>query len=585
MNMNTHRKSTLDMEKYRLRRFVDRLFDMGELEVHDEPVPLTGLSAIIETSNRAQLFRKVGPEQVELVAKTAGSRKRLAAAFDISEDKLYEEYFRRLANPQPLVEVPSDEAPVHEVVITDQDVDLTRLPFHPQHGYDGSCYISSAIDYTVDPATRRTNVGCRRLSLRNRYEAGTNVTAPSDLKRIYTACVARHQKLPVTFTVGSHPLDFFAATTRHGGNELALVAGFRGEPAPVVKSVTNDILTPADAEMTLKGYLDERGYVEPEGPYGEYMGYYGAIHLDPVFHCTAITMRRDVLHHTVLHGSAFVLDQTDSANITAMRTEATAMKILKETVREPVAVHLVMVSGGAGTLRVSIRQRSHGEARAAIAALFGGIMRLKHVYVFDEDINPRDERQVEWAMGTRFQADQDLVILQGMMGMTMDPSLNGRRTGAKCGFDATRPFGREGDIVLRRCAAKVFDRVARFQTIEQALASSHVLRRDRRRFRQRRWTRSRVRPRCPAPRRSPRPRPRRQISSRLVRTKRDRHRRRALSRSQRGDLTVGASQGEPEGGWRQFCSGELECDSQTGKLPVLQIDFHAPGGPSDHHGN
>ena len=51
--------------------------------------------------------------------------------------------------------------------------------------------LSSAIDYTVDPETGRRNVGCRRLSLRNRYETGTNVTDPSDLKRIYTACVAR----------------------------------------------------------------------------------------------------------------------------------------------------------------------------------------------------------------------------------------------------------------------------------------------------------------------------------------------------------------------------------------------------------
>jgi len=250
-----------------------------------------------------------------------------------------------------------------------------------------------------------------------------------------------------------------------------LIATFRGEPAPVVKSLTNDILVPADAEMTLEGYLDERGHVEPEGPYGEYMGYYGAIHMDPVFHCTAITMRRNVLHHTLLHGSALVLDQTDSANITAMRTEAESLKILKATVREPVAVHLRSVSGGSNTLRVSIKQRAFGEARAAIAALFGGIMRLKHVYIFDEDIDIRDDRQVDWALGTRFQADQDLVVLQGMLGMTMDPSLNGRRTGAKAGFDCTKPFDRESEIPLTRSAAKVFSGSARFQTIEQALAS------------------------------------------------------------------------------------------------------------------
>src|SRR5580704_215064 len=467
----TQAASKLDFDKYRLRNFVDRLIQAGEVEIHDKPVPLTGLSPIIERTEKAILFKKAGPEQVEMVAKTAGNRKRLAAAFETTEEKLYEEYFKRLANPQPLVEVPSGDAPVHEIKITGKDVDLTKLPFHPQHAMDGSCYMSSAIDYVIDPATGRRNVGCRRLSLRNRYETGTNVTAPSDLKRIYTACVARGQKLPITFTAGTHPLDFFAATTRQPGDELALVASFRGEPAPVVKSLTNDILVPADAEVTLEGYLDERGYVEPEGPFGEYMGYYGSIHMDPVFHCTAITMRADVLHHTLLHGSAFKLDETDSAVISAMRAEAEAMRILKTCVREPVAVYLREMSGGSNTLRVSIRQRVYGEARNAIAALLGGIRVLKHVYVFDEDIDIHDDRQVEWAMGTRFQADQDLMVLHGIMGMTMDPSLQGRRTGAKAGFDCTRPFGHDGEIPLMRCAAKVSSGPARYQTAEQALGS------------------------------------------------------------------------------------------------------------------
>src|ERR1700749_3337345 len=113
---------------------------------------------------------------------------------------------------------------------------------------------------------------------------------------------------------------------RPPGNDLALAVPMRGEPAAMVKSLTNDILVPADAEMTLEGYLDERGYVEPEGPFGEYMGYYGAIHMDPVFHCTAITMRKNVLHHTLQHGVAFKLDQTDSQNISAIRTEAEAIR-------------------------------------------------------------------------------------------------------------------------------------------------------------------------------------------------------------------------------------------------------------------
>jgi 2,5-furandicarboxylate decarboxylase 1 len=472
MTSNTQAASNISMEKFRLRRFVERLIDMGEVEIHEEPVPLTDLGAIIERTEKAVLFKSTGPEKAEMVAKTAASRKRLIAAFETTEEKIYDEYFKRLANPQTVVEIPCGDAPVHAVQITGKDVDLTKLPFYPHHAYDGSCYLSSATDYTIDPATGRRNVGCRRLSLRNRYETGTNVTAPSDLKRIYTASVARGEKLPITFTVGAHPLDFVAATMRHPGDELSLVATLRGEPTAVVKSLTNDILVPADAEMTLEGYLDERGYVEPEGPFGEYMGYYGAIHMDPVFHCTAITMRTDVLHHTLQHGSAFVLDQTDSQNISAIRVEAEAMRLLRAAGRDPVAAYMRHTSGGSNTLRVSIRQRSFGEAKSAIAALFGGISRLKHVFVFDEDIDIRNDKQVEWALGTRFQADEDLVILQGIPGMSMDPSLQGRKTGAKSGFDCTRPFGRAGEIPLTRSAAKVFKGPARFQTIEQALVSS-----------------------------------------------------------------------------------------------------------------
>src|SRR5262249_39870064 len=115
----------VDLEKYRLRRFVERLIDMGEVDVHDDPVPLTALSEMIEASERVQLFRKAGPERAEIVAKTAGSRKRLAAAFDTIDEQVGEAYLERLSVPQEIVEIPSADAPVHQVVIAGSDVDLT----------------------------------------------------------------------------------------------------------------------------------------------------------------------------------------------------------------------------------------------------------------------------------------------------------------------------------------------------------------------------------------------------------------------------------------------------------------------------
>jgi 2,5-furandicarboxylate decarboxylase 1 len=467
-------RTSFDMNKFRLRTFVEKLIDMGEVEVHDEPVPLSELSRIAEATPKAILFRKAGPEQVELVSSVAGGRRRLAAAFGVPVDSAWKEYLKRLESPQPMVEITSAEAPVHQVVIQGEDVDLTQLPFHPQHELDGSTYLGSGIDYTIDPETKNTNVGCRRLSLRNRREAGINATAPSDLKRIYSQVAARGQRLPVSFAVGSHPLDFMAATMRMPTDEITLVARLRGEPLPLVKCVTNDIRVPADVEMILEGYLDERGYCEPEGPYGEMMGYYGSMHLDPVFHVTAITKRRDVLYQTVLHGSGRVLGRTDSGNMGALRAEAMAMKALRGVIKEPVAVHAVSSSGAYQHIRVAIRQHEPGEARKAIYAIFNAITNAKHVFVVDHDIDIFDELQTEWALSTRFQADRDFVLVEGMLGMRMDPSLDGRRIGAKAGFDCTIPFGRKETVATKVAMAPAFGGPRRFQTVREALAAGPI---------------------------------------------------------------------------------------------------------------
>ena len=86
-----------DFEKFRLRTFVDRLIDLDEVEVRAEPTPLTALSEIIENTQKAVLFKQAGPERVEIIAKAAGSRKRLIAAFDSTPEKVYEEFLNRSA--------------------------------------------------------------------------------------------------------------------------------------------------------------------------------------------------------------------------------------------------------------------------------------------------------------------------------------------------------------------------------------------------------------------------------------------------------------------------------------------------------
>src|SRR5262245_53016116 len=122
-----------DLEQLRMRRFAEQLIELGEVVVHEDPVALAELSAVIASTPKAILFKDVGPDRLEMVAAVSGSRRRLAAAFGVDERQVAHEYMRRLGNAQPVIEVPSEQAPVHQLVQTGEAIDHPKLPSHLQH--------------------------------------------------------------------------------------------------------------------------------------------------------------------------------------------------------------------------------------------------------------------------------------------------------------------------------------------------------------------------------------------------------------------------------------------------------------------
>ena len=236
---------------------------------------------------------------------------------------------------------------------------------------------------------------------RDRRTMRANLSQPSDLKACYIACVERGQTLPVSFAIGSHPLDYLAAGLRLPTDEFALVATLRGEPVPMVRGLTNGVLAPADAEMIIEGYFDELGYREQEGPYGEFYGFYGPVHMDPVFHVTAITMRKDVLHQTVFHSGGH-LGWTELGQSRCAQCRAADLESLARC-RHRAGCGV----GRAGIKRTATRAPraapgTRGEARLAISALHA-IPRVKHIFIVDDDVDVFSDEQMEWAMATRFQ--------------------------------------------------------------------------------------------------------------------------------------------------------------------------------------
>jgi UbiD family decarboxylase len=434
------RNNAPDFEKFRLRGVVEKLARHDELVFHDESIEMIDVARVLETERRAVYFRNVGSRREQLVGNVLGSRNRLALALDVPLENLMPELRRRIKNPIPPTEVHSADAPVHDVVWTGTQIDLSKLPIHLQHSLDGAPYISASLDFSTETDTGRINVGCRRIMPMGRAVAAVDMNSPSDFRAIYMKAIAEKRPLPVAFVIGSHSADAIGSQILlPQSDEVALIGGIRGEAVPMVRCKTIDQMVPADAEVVLEGHLDPAGYVETEGPYGEYLGYYGKVKRNPLFRLTAITMRNDALFQTFTIGG-YKLAATDTAQLVALRTEVAVWTALEATIREPIAVYCSPASGGMFNARFSMKPRYAGEARNALAAVLASPADVKHAFVVDEDIDVFSEDQIEWALATRFQVERDLLIMDGMRAYPLDPSLVGASRGSKAGFDLTIPY-------------------------------------------------------------------------------------------------------------------------------------------------
>ena len=66
------------------------------------------------------------------------------------------------------------------------------------------------------------------------------------------------------------------------------------------------------------------------------------------------------------------------------------------------------------TVYVSIEKKTEGQGKNAILAVLGADLYMKHVIVVDHDIDIFNDQRVQWAVGTRCQADRDVLIISNV---------------------------------------------------------------------------------------------------------------------------------------------------------------------------
>jgi 2,5-furandicarboxylate decarboxylase 1 len=420
-----------------LREFLKFLEEHGELLKTKKPVDVKFeiSSYIRKTSDQrgpALFFENVKNFDMPVVGGIFATRERAFLALETSSQDYVHKFQNALDHLLPPKLVSS--APCKDVIYTGKDVDLTRLPVPIFSEKDPAPFITLGLSISRDPRSGGKNTSIYRLQLKGRNRLG--IMAQHLVRQLLEA-ESLGKALPIAIAIGTDPVIPLATQwmAPYGTDELALAGALRGEPVEVVKAETVDLEVPATAEIVIEGNVLPN-IREQEGPFGEVSGYYTPANPKPLIEVSAITHRKNPIYQAALTG----MPTTENHILKQLPLEATFYWMLKKEFPGVTAVHFP-AAGTVGMISViAMKQAYECEARNVIATMFGS-RRNKITIVVDDDVDIYDMEKVLWAIATRTQADEDIVIFPRLVATAMDPSVRKFRVGSSLGIDATKPFG------------------------------------------------------------------------------------------------------------------------------------------------
>ena len=380
------------------------------------------------------IFDRVKGYSIPVVTNLSGSRKRLAMAFGVQEKDLWAEYSRRMKSPIP--EKVIKESPAREKVLTGEQVDILQFPILTHFQEDPAPYLTAGMILSADPDSGVTSLGYHRLMVKGKNRFGISLHSRRRLWDYQRRAEERGKNIPIVCVLGVHPLISLSSIgmipLQVGKDEVA--GGLLGEPLEVVQGINSPLRIPAYAEIVLEGEI-LAGVREPEGPFGEFTGYSSLRSTQNVFVAHTLYHRKDPLYQSICAGLS-----GEHNTLLALPREADLIQHLSRTIPGLRAVHVPLSGCGLLHAYISMKKTAEGQGKQAILTALGLDHCLKLVVVVDDDVNVFNEAEVLWALSTRFQADQDLVMVPGTMGVILDPSASENGLTARMGMDATKPL-------------------------------------------------------------------------------------------------------------------------------------------------
>ncbi len=327
-----------------------------------------------------------------------------------------------------------------EIVLTGDDIDLTRLPVQTCWPGEPAPLITWPLVVTKGPGGDKRddyNLGIYRMQV-----TGKNTTLMRWLK--HRGGAQHHQRwaaekpepLPAAAVLGADPGTILAAVTPVPDtlSEYQFAGLLREKKVELVDCVTQPLKVPAEAEIVIEGTVSLSDYGD-EGPYGDHTGYYNAVEPFPVFNVTAITMRRNPIYLSTYTGRP-----PDEPSVLGEALNDVFVPLLQQQFPEIIDFWLPPEGCSYRVAVVSMKKAYAGHAKRIMMAVWSYLrqfMYTKFVIVVDADIDARDWNDVIWAVSTNVDPGRDLTVIDNTPIDYLDFASPESGLGGKLGIDAT----------------------------------------------------------------------------------------------------------------------------------------------------
>jgi UbiD family decarboxylase len=406
-----------------MREFIEKMRKAGlVVDVKEEVSADMEAPKMASTTEKLLFFHKIGGHQA--VMNLTANRASLSLALGIDEAKIV----KTLADAQFNGKV------VEDGTLPMTKPDLSKIPIMHHFPKDAGKYLTSAIVFSRWEGVE--NASIHRMQVLDSTRVAARLVEGRHTHVMVKKAIAKGEKLPIAITIGTHPAVTFASCTRvPTGMELPFAAELMGGELKV-KRCSNGVRVP-DAEIVLEGFITAE--MTEEGPFVDITGTYDPVRMQHIIEFTGMYTKPDFIYHGILPGG------DEHKMLMGAPYEP---KIYKAVAGVTEVRNVVLTKGGCGYLHavVQIKKSTQGDAKNAIMAAFAAHTSLKHVVVVDEDIDPCNPHEVEYAIATRVSGDRDIMVITGVRGSSLDPCQLEDGTNVKIGVDATMVLGREADF-------------------------------------------------------------------------------------------------------------------------------------------